>query len=85
MSHRLAGDSEEDRVQNALWRIQTAISDLQDDVAALRNGTRDSWIDALVEEWPLLTDEQRLAFLARFRCCRHCGSTDTRCQCMNDE
>lgn len=35
--------------------------------------------------WESLTDEQRLAFLERHPCCRHCGSLDTSCQCWNDD
>lgn len=35
--------------------------------------------------WQDITDEQRLAYLGRYPCCRHCGSLDTGCQCWNDE
>jgi len=44
---------------------------------------------AAVEQLPLaftkLTDSERLAFLDRFECCRHCGSLDTRCRCNDDD
>lgn len=39
----------------------------------------------IIDEWSTLTDEQRLSFLERLPCCRHCGSLDTGCQCWNDE
>lgn len=40
---------------------------------------------ALGRAWTDLTDEQRLQFLERHPCCRHCGSLDTGCYCNNDE
>jgi len=40
-------------------------------------------VETLVELMKRMTDEERMDVMGEF--CRHCGDTDPRCQCWNDE